>query len=87
MGILTWVVFGLLAGFIASMLVNKNGASVVSDIVLGVTGATVGGFIAQVMGLPGMEAFNPWSFLVAVGGSIVVLSIYHAVIWSATARI
>jgi uncharacterized membrane protein YeaQ/YmgE (transglycosylase-associated protein family) len=87
MGILTWIVFGLLAGFVASMLVNRSGEGILGDIVLGIVGAVVGGFLAQLLGLPGVYAFNPWSFLVAVGGSLVVLAIYHAVTWKSSPRL
>ncbi len=80
MGIITWIVFGLLAGFVASVLLNKSGEGILGDIILGIVGAVVGGFIAQLLGYPGVTAFNPWSFMVAVAGAVIVLAVYHAVI-------
>ncbi len=66
MGILTWIILGLIAGFIGSKLVNKTGQGMVLDIVLGIVGAVVGGFIASAIGLGGVTGFNLWSILVAV---------------------
>lgn len=79
MGIIAWIVLGLIAGFIASKLVNKEGEGVVVDIVLGIVGALVGGFIMNALGGVGVTGFNLWSLLVAVVGAVVVLWIYHAV--------
>ena len=69
---------GLVAGFIASKIVNKSGEGVVLDIVLGVVGAVVGGFIFNAVGANGVDGFNVWSLLVAVLGAVVVLAIKHA---------
>jgi uncharacterized membrane protein YeaQ/YmgE (transglycosylase-associated protein family) len=87
MGILTWIVFGLLAGFVASLLVNKSGEGLIGDIVLGVIGAVVGGFVAGIFGWHGMFAFNPPSFLIAVAGAVLILVMYHAVTWRHSRRI
>jgi uncharacterized membrane protein YeaQ/YmgE (transglycosylase-associated protein family) len=87
MGIITWIVFGLLAGFVASMLVNKHGEGLIGDLLLGIVGAMVGGGIAYLFGLQGVTTFNPWSFLVAVGGSIIVLAVYHAAIGRSQPRL
>jgi uncharacterized membrane protein YeaQ/YmgE (transglycosylase-associated protein family) len=78
MGIVAWLVLGLVAGFVASLLLNKHGAGMVVDIVLGVVGAVVGGFIAQLVGFAGVSGFNVYSLLIAIGGAIVVLVLYHA---------
>ncbi len=78
MGIVTWLVLGLVAGFFASLLVNKHGAGMVIDIVLGVVGAVVGGFIAQFAGFAGISEFNLYSLLIATGGAVIVLLLYHA---------
>jgi uncharacterized membrane protein YeaQ/YmgE (transglycosylase-associated protein family) len=78
MGILAWLVLGLIAGFIASLLVNKKGEGMFMDIVLGIVGAVVGGFIAHFAGYSGITGFDPYSIMIAVGGSIVVLFLYHA---------
>ena len=79
MGIIAWIVLGLVAGFIGSKLVNKSGEGLLLDIVLGIVGAIVGGFIFSFFGAGGVTGFNVYSLIVAVIGSIVVLVIYHAI--------
>ncbi len=79
MGIIAWIVLGLIAGFIASQLVNKKGEGAMGDIVLGIIGAVVGGFIAHLLGWSGITGFNLYSMLIAVVGAVVALAIYHAV--------
>lgn len=78
MGIIAWTVLGLIAGFIASLLVNKHGEGWFADIILGIIGAVVGGLIAHVAGLRGITGFNVWSLLIAIGGAVICLVIYHA---------
>lgn len=78
MSIVAWLVVGLIAGFIASKLVNKSGEGVVLDIVLGVIGAVVGGFLFNLMGASGVNGINLYSILVAVVGAVVLLVGYHA---------
>lgn len=73
-----WIVLGLIAGFIASRIVNKEGAGLLMDIVLGIVGAVVGGFIFSAFGAVGVTGFNIYSMIVAVVGAIVVLWLYHA---------
>jgi uncharacterized membrane protein YeaQ/YmgE (transglycosylase-associated protein family) len=79
MSILAWIVLGLVAGFIGSKLVNKSGEGVVLDIVLGVVGALVGGYLFSIFGAHGVTGLNLYSLFVAVIGAVVVLLIYHAV--------
>ena len=79
MSILAWIVLGLIAGFIASKIVNKTGEGLLLDIVLGIVGAVVGGFIFNAMGSSGVTGVNIYSLLVAVIGAVVVLLLYHAV--------
>ena len=78
MGIIAWLVLGLIAGFIGSKLVNKRGEGALLDIVLGIVGAVVGGFVAHFAGFSGITGFNLYSLLIAVVGSILVLVAYHA---------
>jgi uncharacterized membrane protein YeaQ/YmgE (transglycosylase-associated protein family) len=78
MSILAWIVLGLLAGFIGSKIVNKTGEGVVLDIVLGVVGAVVGGYLFNMMGAAGVTGVNIYSLFVAVVGAVVVLVAYHA---------
>jgi len=79
MSFLVWIVLGLLAGFIASKIVNKQGAGTLLDILLGVIGAVVGGWLFALFGAGGVSGLNVYSLLVAVIGAIVVLLAYHAV--------
>jgi uncharacterized membrane protein YeaQ/YmgE (transglycosylase-associated protein family) len=79
MSIIAWIVLGLIAGFIASKIVNKQGEGFFLDIVLGIVGALVGGFIFTALGATGVTGFNLYSLVVSVIGAVVVLVIYHAV--------
>jgi len=79
MSILGWLVLGLIAGFIASQVVNKSGQGLVVDIVLGVIGAVVGGWLFTTFGAAGVTGFNLYSMFVAAVGAIVVLVVYHAI--------
>lgn len=79
MSIIAWIVLGLVAGFIASKIVNKQGEGFFLDIVLGIIGAIVGGFIFSAFGASAVTGFNAYSLIVAVVGAIVVLWIYHAI--------
>jgi uncharacterized membrane protein YeaQ/YmgE (transglycosylase-associated protein family) len=78
MSILGWILLGLIAGFIASKIVNSGGQGLLLDIVLGIVGAIVGGFLFSLFGATGITGFNIYSLIVAVLGSIVVLWVYHA---------
>jgi uncharacterized membrane protein YeaQ/YmgE (transglycosylase-associated protein family) len=78
MSILAWIVLGLVAGFIASKLVNRSGGSLLLDLVLGVVGSFVGGFLFTRFGAAGVTGLNLYSILVATLGAVVVLFIYHA---------
>jgi uncharacterized membrane protein YeaQ/YmgE (transglycosylase-associated protein family) len=78
MSILAWIILGLIAGFIASKLVNRTGSGIVMDLILGVVGAFVGGFLFTRFGAAGVTGLNLYSILVATLGAVVVLFIYHA---------
>jgi uncharacterized membrane protein YeaQ/YmgE (transglycosylase-associated protein family) len=80
MHVISWIVLGLIAGFIGSKIVNKRGEGFFLDIVLGVVGALVGGFLFSLFGASGVTGFNLYSMFVAIVGSIVVLVVYHAVV-------
>ena len=75
MSIIGWILLGLIAGFIASKIVNKSGEGFFLDIVLGI----VGGFIFSAFSASGVTGFNLYSMIVAIIGAIIVLVIYHAV--------
>jgi uncharacterized membrane protein YeaQ/YmgE (transglycosylase-associated protein family) len=79
MSILAWLVLGLLAGFIGSKIINRTGEGLILDIVLGVVGAMVGGFLFNTFGASGVTGLNLYSLLVAVVGSIIILVLFHAV--------
>lgn len=79
MSYLAWIVLGLLAGFIGSKIVNKTGEGVILDIILGIVGAIVGGWLFTFFGASGVSGLNLYSLAVAVVGAIVVLLLYHAV--------
>ncbi len=75
---ITWIIFGLIAGFIASKLVNNSGEGIILDTLLGVVGAVVGGEIFHAFGASGVTGFDLYSLLVAVVGAVVLLVVYHA---------
>jgi uncharacterized membrane protein YeaQ/YmgE (transglycosylase-associated protein family) len=78
MGILSWIVLGLIAGFIGSKIVDRRGQGFWLDIALGVVGAVVGGVLFDLFGAPGVTGLNIYSMMVAIVGSIVVLLLYNA---------
>ncbi len=80
MSIIAWLVLGLIAGFIGSKLVNKSGEGVFLDIILGIVGAVVGGFIFNAFGASGVSGLNIYSLIVAVIGAVLVLVIYHTIV-------
>jgi uncharacterized membrane protein YeaQ/YmgE (transglycosylase-associated protein family) len=79
MSILAWIVLGLLAGFIGSKIVNKSGEGFIVDILLGIVGAVVGGFVFNAFGASGVTGLNIYSLLVAVVGAVIFLILYHAI--------
>jgi uncharacterized membrane protein YeaQ/YmgE (transglycosylase-associated protein family) len=79
MTFLSWVLLGLLAGFIGSKIVNKRGEGFLMDIVLGIVGAIAGGWVFSLLGAGGVTGLNLYSLLVAVAGAILVLVLYHAI--------
>jgi uncharacterized membrane protein YeaQ/YmgE (transglycosylase-associated protein family) len=79
MGFLAWIILGLVAGFIGSKVVNKTGEGFFLDIILGVIGAVVGGWLFTRFGAHGVTGLNLYSLGVAVVGAIVVLVIFHAI--------
>ncbi len=79
MGFISWIILGLIAGFIGSKIVNKTGAGLLMDIVLGVVGAVVGGYIGTLIGFGGVTGLNISSIFIAVVGAVVVLLVYRAV--------
>jgi len=79
MSIVGWIILGLIAGFIASKIVNREGEGFFLDIILGIVGALVGGWVFEFFGEAGVTGFNLYSMLVAVVGAVIVLVAYHAI--------
>jgi uncharacterized membrane protein YeaQ/YmgE (transglycosylase-associated protein family) len=77
--IFAWIILGLIAGFIASKIVNRTGEGIILDILLGIVGAVVGGWLFHLFGMAGVTGLNLYSLLVAVIGAIVFLVVYHAI--------
>lgn len=80
MSFLAWIVLGLIAGFIGSKIVNHRGEGIFLDIILGIVGAVVGGWLFNAFGASAVSGVNLYSLFVAVIGSIVVLVVWHAVV-------
>lgn len=76
---MAWIVLGLVAGFIASKLVNRRGEGILLDVLLGVVGALIGGWLFHLFGAAGVDGLNLYSMFVAVTGSVVFLVAYHAI--------
>ncbi len=79
MSLFVWVLLGLVAGFIASHIVNHRGEGVILDVMLGIVGAIIGGWLFSVLGHVGVTGLNLHSILVATGGAIVFLVVYHMI--------
>lgn len=80
MGFIIWIVFGAIAGWIASMIMKTNGQQgLLLDIIVGIVGAVLGGWIMSMFGEGGVDGFNLYSFLVAVLGAVVLLAIVKMV--------
>ncbi|MFV8798198.1 GlsB/YeaQ/YmgE family stress response membrane protein [Yersinia enterocolitica] len=80
MGILSWIIFGLIAGIIAKWIMpGKDSVGFIITIVLGIVGAVVGGYISTLFGFGKVDGFNFSSFVVAVIGAVAVLFIYRKI--------
>lgn len=80
MGILLWIIFGGLAGWIASMIMGRDSdMGLVANILVGIVGAFIGGLAMALFGFEGITGFNLGSFLVAIGGSVVLLWLVNMV--------
>ncbi len=77
MSIFAWIILGLIAGFVASKIVNRTGEGVILDVLLGIAGAVVGGWLFHAFGMRGVTGLNLYSMLVATIGAAVFLVVYH----------
>ena len=73
MNIVLWLIFGALAGWLAGLIMGGERRGWLGNILVGVLGAGLGGFVASLLGLGGVDGFNVYSLLVAVGGACLVL--------------
>ncbi len=71
--IIGWIIIGGVAGLLASALVRGGGLGIIGDIVVGIVGAFIGGFIMNALGYAGATGFNLWTLLVAFIGAVVLL--------------
>ena len=78
MSLIVWIVLGLIAGFIASKLVNRTREGMLLDILLGIVGSVLSGWLFRAFGMPGVTGLNVYSVVVAVVGAAVFLIGYHA---------
>ncbi len=75
MGIISWIVIGGIAGWLAGLIMKGSGSGIVMNVIIGIVGAFLGGLIMSLIGRVGVTGFNIWSFLVAIGGSVLLLAI------------
>jgi uncharacterized membrane protein YeaQ/YmgE (transglycosylase-associated protein family) len=78
MGILLWIVFGAIAGWVASAFMGTR-EGLVTDIILGIVGAVLGGWLMSLLGYGGVSGFNLYSLFVAVIGAVVLIAIVRAI--------
>ena len=80
MGILAWIVVGLIAGALAKLIMpGDDPGGIIVTILIGIVGAFVGGFVVNLFGGAGVSGFNIWSILVATLGAIILLAVYRLV--------
>jgi uncharacterized membrane protein YeaQ/YmgE (transglycosylase-associated protein family) len=80
MGIIAWIVVGLIAGALAKLIMpGDDPGGIIVTILLGIIGAFVGGFVVNLLGGAGVSGFNLWSIVVATLGAIILLAIYRLV--------
>jgi uncharacterized membrane protein YeaQ/YmgE (transglycosylase-associated protein family) len=79
MGILSWIVVGLIAGYLAKLIMpGREKGGILTTLLLGVVGGFVGGYIGSFLGLGTVDGINLWSILLALGGALLVLVVYRA---------
>jgi len=78
MSVIAWIIVGLIAGFVASKIVNRTGEGVILDVLLGIGGAIVGGWLFHIFGMSGVNGLDLYSIVVATLGAVVFLVVYHA---------
>jgi uncharacterized membrane protein YeaQ/YmgE (transglycosylase-associated protein family) len=80
MGILSWVIMGLIVGILAKWIMpGKDPGGIIVTIIIGIAGAFLGGFIGSLLGIGDVSGFNLISFLLAIGGAIILLILYRVI--------
>lgn len=80
MGILSWLILGAVSGWIASMFTGNNQRmGLAANIIVGIIGSFIGGFVFSLLGGHGVTGLNLWSLIVAVAGSVILLTIVNAI--------
>jgi len=78
LGFVAWIVIGLVIGFIGSKILNKTGRGLGRDCLIGIVGAFISGFLANLLGKPGGPGLDLYSLIVAAVGAVVFMIVYHA---------
>jgi uncharacterized membrane protein YeaQ/YmgE (transglycosylase-associated protein family) len=78
MGIILWIVLGAIVGWVATLIMKTRGG-IVWDIIVGIVGSVIGGWVMSLLGYGGVSGFNLYSFVVALIGSVILLAIVKAV--------
>ncbi|WP_367568255.1 GlsB/YeaQ/YmgE family stress response membrane protein [Lacrimispora sp.] len=79
MGIISWIIIGALAGWIASMFTGNNKTmGAFANILTGIAGGLIGGFVMSILGGTGITGFNIWSLVVSIIGAVILLSVINA---------
>ncbi|MBA2279281.1 GlsB/YeaQ/YmgE family stress response membrane protein [Candidatus Saccharibacteria bacterium] len=79
MGIIAWIILGALAGWIASLIMRTDAEQgAVANVIIGILGALLGGFLMQAFGASGVNGFSFYSLLVAVGGAVLLIAVVRA---------
>lgn len=87
MGILSWILFGLIAGALAKLVMpGKDPGGIIVTTLIGVGGGLLGGFLARALGIGDVTGFNIGSLLIAIGGALLVLVLYRATVGDRRAR-
>ena len=80
MGIFSWIIMGLIVGILAKWIMpGKDPGGIIVTICLGIAGAFIGGFVGSILGLGAVTGFNIGSFLLAIGGAIILLILYRVI--------
>lgn len=79
MSLLAWIIVGLIAGWLATLVMPGAGGGILTDLIVGMVGALLGGFLFNLLGAPGTTGLNLWSILVAFVGAVVLLWVVKAV--------